>query len=66
MNVQVNGKSKPLPDNCTVDDLISILGLRPRSVVVERNGEPLARSEFASAVLDEGDVVEIARAVPGG
>lgn len=66
MNVQVNGKPKPLPDKCTVSDLISILGLRTRSVVVERNGEPLARSEFASIVLDEGDVLEVARAVPGG
>lgn len=66
MNVHVNGKPRPVPDRCTVGDLISILGLRTRSVVVERNGEPLERSQFASVVLDEGDVLEVVRPVQGG
>jgi thiamine biosynthesis protein ThiS len=66
VDVRVNGEFRALPDGSTVGDLIVALGLRPRGVAVERNGEPVQRSRFDSVRLDDGDVLEVVRPVPGG
>jgi sulfur carrier protein len=66
VDVQVNGKRRAVPDGATVLELIAELGLRSRQVVVERNGEPVARSRFDATRLDDGDEVEVVRAVSGG
>ena len=62
----MNGKPKTLSDGSTIGDLIAFLGLRARSVVVERNGEPVGRSQFETVRLRDGDVLEVVKAVPGG
>ena len=62
----MNGKVKALEDGSTIGDLIVVLGLRARSVVVERNGEAVTRSQFEEVRLRDGDVLEVVRAVPGG
>ena len=40
--------------------------LRPRSVVVEHNGEAVAPSEFAQRQIHAGDRLEIVQIVAGG
>ncbi len=62
----MNGKPKAIDTGSTISDLIELLGLRTRSVAVEHNGEPVARSRYTSVRLNDGDVVEVVRAVPGG
>ena len=47
-------------------DLLSALGWEKRTVAVEHNGYALIRREHATAVLRDGDVVEIVKAVAGG
>ena len=47
-------------------DVLEVLGLAGRVVVVERNGEPVARSRVADVVLAQGDRLEVVRAVAGG
>ena len=66
MTVVSNGEPVELPEGATVDDLLAKLGLGGRWVLVERNGEPVARRELASTVLVEGDRIELVRAVAGG
>jgi sulfur carrier protein len=66
VDVRVNGRTRTIDDGATVSDLISALGLSTKRVVVERNGQPVNRSRFASVRIDEGDVLEVVRAVPGG
>jgi thiamine biosynthesis protein ThiS len=66
VKVQVNGSVKTVPDGSTVSDLIEALGLRRRSVVVERNGHPVERTRYGLLHLDDGDVLEVVRPVPGG
>ena len=66
MDVRVNGKRRPVRDGSTIHDLIVALGFASRQVVIERNGEPVERSAFASVFLHDGDVVEVVRPVPGG
>ena len=61
-----NGQAMDLPDGASVDDLLSTLQLGGRWVLVERNGEPVPRSELASTLLADGDRLELVRAVAGG
>ena len=66
MVVVANGDEVTVSDGATVADLLEQLGLGKRLVVVERNGEPVARAERATTVLCEGDRLELVRAVAGG
>jgi len=66
MRVTVNGGDRDLPDGLGLVALLTELGLRPGTVVVERNGEVLVRSELDGVVLADGDRLELVRAVAGG
>lgn len=66
MEVRVNGAPRTLPDGTTLPALLEDLGLGAGWVVVERNGVALLRSETERTVLEDGDVLEIVRAVAGG
>lgn len=66
MVVVANGDEVEVAAGATVADLLEQLGLGKRLVVVERNGEPVARSERATTVLADGDRLELVRAVAGG
>ncbi len=66
MNVVANGERVEVGDGATVEDLLGLLGLGARWVLVERNGEPVDRSDLATTALCEGDRLELVRAVAGG
>lgn len=62
----VNGAPSEVPDGSDLPALLSSLGLRVGSVVVEHNGTALLRSELPGVLLREGDRLELVRAVAGG
>lgn len=64
--VVVNGEQRGVPARWTVPQLLADLGLGVGWVVVELNGTALVRREIEAAVLADGDVLEIVRAVAGG
>ena len=66
MNVRVNGADRDLPDGTTLPALLRDLGLAAGWVVVERNGAALTKSEAEATTLEDGDVLELVRAVAGG
>ena len=66
MRITLNGSERELADGTGLVQLIEQLGLRPGSVVVERNGEALVRSEMDAVTLADGDRLELVRAVAGG
>ncbi len=66
VEVLANGKPREVPEGATVEALIRSLGLEPRFVIVERNGEPVERARYAEVTLAPGDRVELVRAVAGG
>ena len=66
MQLTVNGRESQVPDGTALPALIQSLGLRVGSVVVEHNGAALLRSELADVVLQDGDRLELVRAVAGG
>ncbi|MHB8452431.1 MAG: sulfur carrier protein ThiS [Mycobacteriales bacterium] len=64
--ITVNGVRRDLPVPTSVPDLLTALGLRIGSVVVELNGTALTPSEAGRAVVVDGDRLELVRAVAGG
>ena len=59
MRVHVNGEPKPLPDPCTVAELLVTLGLKTEGVAVAVNMSVVPRGAHATNPLAEGDRVEI-------
>lgn len=66
MKVIANGRERPVDAEWTVDEFIESLGLDPKFVIVELNGEALERRRFGDVGLTEGDRIEVVRAVAGG
>jgi len=66
VEVRINGKPVELGAPTPLLDYLARLGVDPRSVAVEHNGEILERAGYERAVLNAGDVVEIVRMVGGG
>lgn len=66
ITLQINGKSVELEMPTPLLAYLDRLGVNPRAVAVEHNGEILERAAYASTTLREGDQVEIVRMVGGG
>lgn len=62
----LNGSEQTIPDRLTVAALVEHLGFAVGSVVVERNGSVVVRSEAALTPVEAGDSLELVRAVAGG
>ena len=66
MRVTANGRPFELEAPQTIAEFIRSRGLDPKFVVVERNGEPVERGRYDLLMLEDGDRVELVRAVAGG
>ena len=66
MELTVNGEARDVPSTMDLPGLLTMLGLRAGSVVVELNGTALVPSEVAGTPLVDGDRLELVRAVAGG
>ena len=64
--VIANGQRVATALPCSIEQFLLARKLRPRSVVVEHNGEAVAPSEFAARPLAAGDRLEIVQIVAGG
>jgi len=65
MLVTINGEQTDLDDVRTLAGLIDRLKLEGR-IAVEVNLEIVPRSQFNQFVINDGDVIEIVRAIGGG
>jgi len=66
VKVLANGDPVEMAEGASVEELLGVLGLGGRWVLVERNGEPVPRSDLAATLLADGDRLELVRAVAGG
>jgi thiamine biosynthesis protein ThiS len=66
ITVRVNGDARAVPAGLSVAGLLEHLGLSPRMVVVEHNGDILRRDALAAALVREGDRLELVHFVGGG
>ncbi len=66
VTIRLNGKEREVAADITVSGLLDELELVPGMVVVERNGEILARESYPDVRLGEGDRLELVHFVGGG
>lgn len=66
MRLTINGEERALEAVASVTTLISLLGLDPRKVAVERNLAIVPRSLWSSTTLLDGDRIELVHFVGGG
>ena len=64
--ITVNGRAYVLEPGETVERLLERLGFQGRYALVERNGEPVERTDYGEIALEEGDTLVVARPVAGG
>lgn len=66
MTVVVNGESRVLDADTTLDGLVDELGLERRGLAVAVNGEVVPRSTWTGHLVADGDQVEILTIAQGG
>ena len=66
LSLTVNGESKTCSPNVPLPDFLQTLGMNPRLVAVEYNGEILHRQFWDTTEMKEGDRLEIVTIVGGG
>jgi sulfur carrier protein len=66
ITVSINGTTRQLPDSTGVATLLEEMGLAGKRIALERNGEIVPRSMFATQQLADGDKLEVVVAVGGG
>jgi len=66
MNIIVNGENQQIKNDCTADDLVTLMGITSGRIAMEVNREIVPRSQYPEYLFKENDVVEIVHAVGGG
>lgn len=67
MKVTVNGEARDLREGTTILDIVRDLDTGSRlGVAVAVNGEVVAKSEWDGSTLEDGDRIEVLRAIGGG
>jgi thiamine biosynthesis protein ThiS len=69
MEIVLNGQPRTVglaPETATLDALIITLEMKQDRIAVERNGEIVRRTEWATTPVQSGDRFEIVHFVGGG
>ena len=66
VSVRVNGEHRRVPGGASVAEMVSLLGLDPLRVAVERNLDVIPRSTLEQVRVEDGDDYEIVHFVGGG
>ncbi|BAF61909.1 sulfur carrier protein ThiS [Candidatus Vesicomyidisocius calyptogenae] len=66
MTFTLNGKLLKMADNLNAYDLIIQLGYENQRIALEINETIIPKSKHATFALNEGDIIEIIKAVGGG
>ncbi len=66
INLIVNGKDSQLEGPTGLISYLETLNVNMKSIAVAHNGEVVPRDELGGVTLEDGDRLEIVRAVGGG
>lgn len=66
IEIQVNGEAKTCPAGTHLPDFLIQVGLNPKLIAVEYNGEILARPLWPATQLQPHDKLEVVTIVGGG
>ena len=66
ISVQINGETHNFANTLFLPELLTQIGMNPRLVAVEYNGEILHRQYWSSTSIKTGDRLEVVTIVGGG
>tara|TARA_B110000014_G_C20126860_1_gene601336 strand:+ start:7406 stop:7606 length:201 start_codon:yes stop_codon:yes gene_type:complete len=66
MIIRANGESLEIEDSSTVKSLLKKLDIPETRIAVELNKVVISRSKILETVLQDGDEIEIVKAIGGG
>jgi thiamine biosynthesis protein ThiS len=66
MIINLNGEKKEVPDSITVTGLLDLLKIQHQRVAVELNMEVIRKERFDTAIIHEGDTLEVVSFMAGG
>jgi thiamine biosynthesis protein ThiS len=66
MTIKLNGDPHEIPQPLSVSALLAALDIDPRRVAVEHNLTVVKKTAYDSALVQDGDEVEIVNFVGGG
>lgn len=66
MRITLNGESKEISVNQTIETLSNNLELQKKRFAVEVNEVIIPRNQHSSYLINDGDVIEIVVAIGGG
>lgn len=66
MKLTINGENREVPVAGNLTELLRHLEIEPDGIAVARNDTVISRDRFEETPVEEGDRLEIIRAVAGG
>ena len=66
IKIRENGKTKFIPENYKMSDLIKFLDVRLKKVAIELNGEIIEKKKIKKINLKNNDKIEIVHFIGGG
>ncbi|EMI16947.1 ThiS, thiamine-biosynthesis [Rhodopirellula maiorica SM1] len=66
IQITVNGESVEIESSMSVQQLLETVDVPPNYLAVEVNADVVAREDYASTIVNEGDDVEVVTLVGGG
>lgn len=66
VQVWLNGEARAVVSGTTLGQLVAALGLEPKTLLVECNGEVLPREVWGRTGVADGDRIELFRVSAGG
>ena len=66
MQISVNGEEMEVSPGFTIGKLLNLLELTPERLAVEKNGMVISRKLLTETILEEGDKLEIVKAIGRG
>lgn len=66
MNITLNGEAHAIETGTSLQQLLDALQVNCDALVVQRNDDIVARTQFSDTSLEDGDTLELVRFVGGG
>lgn len=66
MNITLNGEAHAIETGTSLQQLLDALQVNCDALVVQRNDDIVARTQFSETSLEDGDTLELVRFVGGG
>ena len=66
ITLTINGKQKELGGPQSLMECLEFLGITQRAIAIAYNGDIIRKNEMQGVTLEDGDKLEIVRAVGGG